>query len=282
VGGKRVLRAEVQPPAAIPLIEVQRAGAQTLNLYCEGPPELLFCENEANVHRLCGVDSPGQFYKDGINDVNPPWHAWAASRVFQIDREQRSGEGDLPFLERVFHKLLLNFTWWVNRKDPGGSISSRAASSAWTTSVCSIAAHPCPPGGYINQADATGWMAKYCLDLMRIALEPAQHNPVYQDVATKFFEHFLSPYGMRALSRVYRDHPYVLDHKGTRLTVQYQPAESDSGMFGGNSNWRGPVWMPVNDLIIESLLKFHHILRRRLSDRVPHSLRPAHEHPAGG
>jgi hypothetical protein len=317
-------------------------------------------------------------YEWALGDVNPPVHAWAAWRVFQIDRQQRGDEGDLAFLERIFHKLLLNFTWWVNRKDPQGRNVFQGGFLGLDNIGVFDRSAPLPAGGHINQADGTSWMAMYCLDLMRIALELAQHNPVYQDVATKFFEHFLyiaaamtniggeginlwgeedefyydvlsgedghsiplkvrsmvgliplfavetlepqvlervpefntrlewflkyrpdlaglvsrwwepgsgerrllsllrghrmkrllrrmldtteflSPYGVRALSRVHHDQPYVFHCLGNQLTVKYQPAESDSGLFGGNSNWRGPVWMPVNYLIIESLLKFHH------------------------
>lgn len=317
-------------------------------------------------------------YEWALGDVNPPLHAWAAWRVFQIDRQQRGDEGDLPFLERIFHKLLLNFTWWVNRKDPQGRNVFQGGFLGLDNIGVFDRSTALPGGGFIDQADGTSWMAMYCLDLMRIALQLSQHNPVYQDVATKFFEHFLyiaaamtniadrginlwddkdefyydvisepdgestpvkvrsmvgliplfavetlepamlakvpdfnlrlewflkyrpdlaglvsrwwepksgerrllsllrghrmkrllarmldateflSPYGVRALSRVYHDQPYVFHCDQDRLSVKYQPAESDSSMFGGNSNWRGPVWMPVNYLIIESMLKFHH------------------------
>ena len=131
-------------------------------------------------------------YEWAFGDVNPPVHAWAAWRVFQIDRKQRGDRGDLAFLERVFHKLLLNFTWWVNRKDatrpkhfprrlsgPGQHRRLRPQQAASRTAAD------------LDQADATGWMAMYCLNLMRMALELAIDNPVYQDIASKFFEHFL-------------------------------------------------------------------------------------------
>ncbi len=329
-------------------------------------------------------------YEWAFGDVNPPVHAWATWRVFQIDRKQRraAGEpayaGDLPFLERVFHKLMLNFTWWVNRKDAQGRNIFQGGFLGLDNIGVFDRSAPLPTGGFINQADGTSWMAMYCLNLMRIALELAQHNQVYEDIATKFFEHFLhiaeamnsigtpdicseggvglwcerdefyydvlnlpdgravpmkvrsmvgliplfavetieprlldrlpdfkkrlewflnhrpdlaalvshwhepgrgkcrllsllrghrmkrllarmldpaeflSDYGVRALSRSHCDHPYVFDCCGHRMQVRYEPAESESSLFGGNSNWRGPIWFPVNYLIIESLQKFHH------------------------
>jgi hypothetical protein len=319
-------------------------------------------------------------YEWNFGDVNPPVHAWAAWRVFQIDRKQRGDCGDLAFLERVFHKLMLNFTWWVNRKDAQGRNIFQGGFLGLDNIGVFDRSAPLPTGGFMNQADGTSWMAMYCLNLMRIALELALHNPVYQDIATKFFEHFLhiaeamtkiggegkgvglwdeeeefyydelnlpdgrmiklkvrsivgliplfavetlepellerlpdfrrrlqwflnyrpdlaklvsrweepgrgerrllsllrghrmkrllrrmldeseflSDYGIRALSRVHAREPYTFTAGGMTHTVGYQPAESDSGLFGGNSNWRGPIWFPVNFLIIESLQKFHH------------------------
>ena len=319
-------------------------------------------------------------YEWAFGDVNPPVHAWAAWRVFQIDRKQRGDHGDLMFLERVFHKLMLNFTWWVNRKDAEGRNVFQGGFLGLDNIGVFDRSSQLPTGGHIDQADGTSWMAMYALNLMRIALELAQHNRVYEDIATKFFEHFLhiaeamshiggtdggvglwddedkffydvlhlpdgsmqplkvrsmvgliplfavetlepelleklpefkrrlewfltnrpklsslvshwnvegrghrrllsllrghrmkkllkrlldeteflSPYGVRALSRAHEPSPYVYRHNGMDLTVRYQPAESDSGLFGGNSNWRGPIWFPVNFLIIESLQKFHH------------------------
>ena len=319
-------------------------------------------------------------YEWAFGDVNPPVHAWAVWRVFQIDRRQRGDCGDLAFLERVFHKLLLNFTWWVNRKDPQGRNIFQGGFLGLDNIGVFDRSAPLPTGEFINQADGTSWMAMYSLNLMRIALELALHNPVYEDIATKFFEHFLniaeamtniggnehgvglwdeedqfyydqlslpdgrmiklkvrsmvgliplfavetlepelleklpdfhqrlkwflkhrpdlaalvsrweepgrgerrllsllrghrmkkllkrlldeseflSAYGVRALSKQHRDLPYTFQCRGTSLRVSYEPGESESNLFGGNSNWRGPVWFPVNYLIIESLQKFHH------------------------
>jgi len=321
-------------------------------------------------------------YEWAFGDVNPPVHAWAAWRVFQIDRAQNPGQnggkGDLEFLERVFHKLMLNFTWWVNRKDAEGRNVFQGGFLGLDNIGVFDRSSTLPTGGHIDQSDGTSWMAMYSLNLMRIALELAQHNHVYEDIATKFFEHFLhiaeamtkvgedeiglwddedkfyydvlhmpnghterlkvrsmvgliplfavetldpemleklpgftkrmewllnyrpdlaslvshwdvggkgqrrllsllrghrmkrllrrmldeteflSEFGVRALSRYHADHPYVFRVNGTELSVTYQPGESDTGLFGGNSNWRGPVWFPVNYLIIESLQKFHY------------------------
>jgi hypothetical protein len=317
-------------------------------------------------------------YEWAFGDVNPPVHAWAAWRVFQIDRKQRGGRGDLAFLERVYHKLMLNFTWWVNRKDVQGRHVFQGGFLGLDNIGVFDRSAPLPTGGFINQADGTGWMAMYTLNLMQIALELARHDHVYEDIATKFFEHFLyiakamtnmagqdiglwdeqdqffydelylpdggivplrlrsmvgliplfavetlepdhlerlpqfkarlewflnyrpdlanlvsrwhepglgdrrllsllrahrmkallrrmldeteflSDYGIRALSKAHEADPYVFEHQGHRLTVGYVPAESETGSFGGNSNWRGPIWFPVNYLLIESLQKFHH------------------------
>ena len=317
-------------------------------------------------------------YEWAFGDVNPPVHAWAAWRVFQIDRKQRGDAGDLAFLERVFHKLMLNFTWWVNRKDSDGRNVFQGGFLGLDNIGVFDRSAQLPTGGHIDQSDGTSWMAMYSLNLMRIALELARHNRVYEDVATKFFEHFLhiahamtdigehgvglwdeqdqffydvlhlpdgrttpmkvrsivgliplfavevlepellaelpefsrrlewfleyrpelaalvshwdlpgrgqrrllsllrghrmkrllarmldereflSSHGVRALSRHHEAEPYVFHVDGSALTVRYQPAESDSGLFGGNSNWRGPIWFPINYLLIESLQKFHH------------------------
>src|ERR1043166_563596 len=130
-------------------------------------------------------------YEWAFGDVNPPVHAWAAWRVFQIERKRRGGKGDLAFLERVFHKLMLNFTWWVNRKDAQGRNIFQGGFLGLDNIGVFDRSAPLPTGGFINQSDGTAWMAMYCLNLMRIALELAMHNGVYEDIATKFFEHFL-------------------------------------------------------------------------------------------
>jgi len=316
-------------------------------------------------------------YEWAFADVNPPVHAWAAWRVFQIDRKQRGGVGDHQFLERIFHKLMINFTWWVNRKDADGRNIFQGGFLGLDNVGVFDRSKPLPTGGHIDQSDGTAWMAMYCLNLMRIALELASANAVYEDIASKFFEHFLhiaeamssidsehglwdegdefyydvlhvpnepplplrirsmvglmplfavevleeevmaalkgftgrlkwfleyrpdlaklvsrwtetgigerhllsllrghrmkrllfrmldeqeflSDYGVRSLSRYHREHPFVLEAQGQSFHVAYLPCESESGIFGGNSNWRGPVWFPTNFLIIESLQRFHH------------------------
>ncbi len=318
-------------------------------------------------------------YEWTFGDVNPPVHAWATWRVFEIDREQRGGAGDLAFLERVFHKLMINFTWWVNREDAQGRNLFQGGFLGLDNVGLFDRSHPPPGVGSISQADGTAWMAMYALNLMRIALELALVDPVYEDIATKFFEHFLliaeamtgqeylgsggeglwdeadqffydrltlsdgrviplrirsivglvplfavevidadrmarlpgfaarlrwvfkhrpelarlvsrwgepghdeshllsllrghrmkallrrmldeteflSAHGVRSLSRAHKETPYRPE--GLDLPpVAYMPGESDSGLFGGNSNWRGPVWFPVNFLVIESLRRFH-------------------------
>ncbi|MEX2445525.1 MAG: hypothetical protein WD492_18145 [Alkalispirochaeta sp.] len=329
-------------------------------------------------------------YEWSFNDVNPPVHAWAAWRVFKIDRK-RTGIGDHAFLEDVFHKLLLNFTWWVNRKDPeernifeGGFLGLDNISVFDRSSEL-------PTGGHIQQSDGTAWMGFYSLMMLKIALELAEQNPTYQNIASKFFEHFLriaeamtadrregpglwddedgffydslhlpdgtvfplrvrslvglmplmavetlepdllqrlpvfqrrmewfysnkvylkeqghlactitpgvgerrllslvnedrlkqivkyllneseflSEYGIRSVSKYHRENPYHFDVAGERFTVSYQPAESESGMFGGNSNWRGPIWFPINYLLIEALQRFHHYYGDRMQVEFP-------------
>jgi hypothetical protein len=315
-------------------------------------------------------------YEWAFGDVNPPVHAWAAWRVYQMDRD-RSGVGDRAFLEAVFHKLMLNFTWWVNRKDAEGRNIFQGGFLGLDNIGIFDRSAPLPTGGHINQSDGTAWMAMYSLNLMRIALALAEDNHVYEDVATKFFEHFLyiaramtniggsgvglwdeadefyydvlhlpgdqrvplrvrsmvgliplfavevldgcvfgrlpeftrrlrwfldyrpdlaalvsrwtegnseerhllsllrghrmkrllarmldeteflSEYGVRAVSKHHEQHPFVFEHQGDRFSIGYVPGEGASNLFGGNSNWRGPIWMPVNYLLIESLRRFH-------------------------
>lgn len=322
-------------------------------------------------------------YEWAFGDVNPPVHAWAALRVFQIDRKRRRSDcpddpGDVPFLERVFQKLLLNFTWWVNRKDEQGRNIFQGGFLGLDNISCFDRSNALPTGGFLNQVDGTSWMGMYCLNLLGIAIELAQVNPVYEDIATKFFEHFLSiaaaingvgdtttglwdesdqfyydhlclpdgrnlplkihsiagliplfsvqvlepdvlaklpafsarlewylqnrpdiaamisnwkepghgnrrllsllrghrtkallrqaldesrflsDFGIRSLSKALEAEPFRFDFDGAHYDVAYWPAESRSGLFGGNSNWRGPVWMPLNFLLIESLQKFHY------------------------
>ena len=318
-------------------------------------------------------------YEWAFGDVNPPVHAWAAWRVYKIEKKRR-GVGDRVFLQRIFHKLLLNFTWWVNRKDAEGRNVFQGGFLGLDNIGVFDRSAPLPTGGHLEQADGTGWMAMYSLNLLAIALELAQEDPAYEDVASKFWEHFLyiahamqslgangtglwheqdgffydalhlperghvpleirsmvgliplfavetlepalldrlpgfkrrlewfienrpdltrnvacmksggmrerrllsivsadqlrrvlrvmldeaeflSAHGIRALSRRHLNEPYVLPVNGHNHEVRYEPGESSTGLFGGNSNWRGPIWFPVNFLLIESLQKFHHYL----------------------
>ena len=318
-------------------------------------------------------------YEWELGDVNPPVHAWAAWRVYKIDKK-RTGKGDRIFLERVFHKLLLNFTWWVNRKDAEGMNIFQGGFLGLDNIGVFDRSKPLPTGGYIEQSDGTSWMAMYTLNLLAIALELAKDDPAYEDVASKFWEHFiyianamnhrghdgvglwdevdgffydvlrlpdgrkyplrirsivgliplfavetlepealdrlpgfkrrlewfidnrpdlienvacmrtegkdgrrllaivgpsqlrrvlqimlderefLSPHGIRALSAYHREHPYTLNVNGMQYRVDYEPGESSTAVFGGTSNWRGPIWFPLNYLLIESLQKFHHYL----------------------
>jgi hypothetical protein len=318
-------------------------------------------------------------YEWAFGDVNPPVHAWAAWRVYKIEKRLR-GKADRAFLERVFQKLLLNFTWWVNRKDAEGMNVFQGGFLGLDNIGVFDRSAPLPTGGHIEQSDGTSWMGMYCLNMLAIALELAREDPVYEDVASKFFEHFvyiahamndlggegielwdeedgfyydvlhlpngdhhplkvrsmvgliplfavetlepevvdklpgfkrrmqwfidnrpdlrehidmikqsdgrvrrllsivnrqrlprvlhymleesefLGPHGIRAISRFHQDHPYIFNVNGHEHRVDYEPAESSTGLFGGNSNWRGPVWFPVNYLLIESLQKFHYYL----------------------
>lgn len=313
-------------------------------------------------------------YEWAFGDVNPPVHAWAAWRVYKIEKK-RTGRGDQVFLERVFHKPLLNFTWWVNRKDTEGRNIFQGGFLGLDNIGVFDRSAPLPTGGHLEQADGTSWMAMYTLNLLAMALELARENPAYEDVASKFWEHFLhiahamntlglwdendgfyydllhvpggthlplkvrsivgliplfavetfdpelldrlpdfkrrlewfidhrpdltqdlacmrtsgqegrrllavvdpgrlrrvlkllldereflSPYGIRSLSQYHRGHPYTYTVNGMEYRVDYEPGESSTSLFGGNSNWRGPVWFPINFLIIESLQKFHYYL----------------------
>ncbi|HEU4506612.1 MAG TPA: hypothetical protein VFR78_00140 [Pyrinomonadaceae bacterium] len=318
-------------------------------------------------------------YEWAFGDVNPPVHAWAAWRVYKIEKKRR-GVGDTVFLKRVFKKLLLNFTWWVNRKDADGMNIFQGGFLGLDNIGVFDRSAPLPTGGHIAQSDGTSWMAMYALNLLAIAMEVAKEDASYEDVASKFWEHFLyiahamnnrgdddirlwdeqdgffydvlhlpagkpfpmkvrsmvgliplfavetlepelldrlpdfkrrmewfiqnrpdltanvacmrtpgnderrllsivsqdqlrrvlrfmldeneflSPYGIRAVSRFHKDHPYTLQVNGTQHRVDYEPAESSTGLFGGNSNWRGPIWFPLNYLLVESLQKFHHYL----------------------
>jgi hypothetical protein len=305
-------------------------------------------------------------YEWAFGDVNPPVHAWAALRVHEI-----AGDGDDDFLERVFHKLLLNFTWWVNRKDAEGN-NLFEGGFLGLDNIGPFDRSTLPVAGYLEQSDGTAWMAMYCQNLLDLALHLAERDPTYEDLATKFFEHFgliaaalnekglwseedgfyydvlhtaggavvplrarsvvgllplaavstigpetmarlpdfmartawftthqpeaeavvqhmgsddhagwrmlsivdeprlrrmlgamldpgefLSDHGLRALSKVHEAHPLRVSAEGVEATLDYEPAESTSGLFGGNSNWRGPVWFPINYLLVETLRVYH-------------------------
>ncbi|MBV8637833.1 MAG: glucosidase [Candidatus Eremiobacteraeota bacterium] len=317
-------------------------------------------------------------YEWAFGDVNPPVHAWAAYRVFKIEKKLR-GEGDYLFLERVFQKLLMNFTWWVNRKDQAGNNVFQGGFLGLDNIGVFDRSATLPTGGHLNQSDGTSWMGVYALNMLAIALELAQRDPSYEDIASKFYEHFLyiadamnstegerehglwneddgfyydvlslpdgeqipikvrsmvgliplmaveilepdvlerlpeftrrmewfiknrpdlrenvacmetegigarrllaiagpsklhrilqkmldeseffSPHGIRSVSRYHADRPYVLRFDGVEYGIDYEPATSTTGLFGGNSNWRGPIWFPLNFLLVEALQKFHH------------------------
>jgi hypothetical protein len=322
-------------------------------------------------------------YEWAFGDVNPPVHAWAALRVYKIEKK-RKGVGDRVFLERVFQKLLLNFTWWVNRKDQEGNNVFEGGFLGLDNIGVFDRSAPLPTGGHIEQSDGTAWMAMYCLNMLAIALELARESHAYADVASKFWEHFvyiahalnslslwddrdgffydvlhlpdgrempmkvrsmvglaplfaietvdwellealpafrrrmewflehrpelvqgladmqrpgrenrrllsvvpperlvrvlghmldetefLAPNGIRALSRVHREHPYVLNVNGHEHRVDYDPGESRTGLFGGNSNWRGPIWFPVNYLLVEALQRYDHYWGEDLKVEMP-------------
>ena len=317
-------------------------------------------------------------YEWSFSDVNPPVHGWATWRVYKIDEKLNNGVGDRKFLEEVFHKLLLNFTWWINKKDYKGNNIFQGGFLGMDNIGVFDRSKQLPAGGHIEQSDGTSWMAMFTLNMLRMALELARENPVYQSLATKFFEHFLyiagamanlsgesvnlwdeedefyydvlhtrdnrrvkiklrsmvgliplfavevleeevfasnpefstrllwflknrpdlanlisrwqergrgerhllsllrghrmkallkrmldpneflSEYGIRAMSKVYEKTPFIFHTDGIDFTVKYTPGEAETVLFGGNSNWRGPIWFPVNYLIIESLHRFHH------------------------
>jgi hypothetical protein len=315
-------------------------------------------------------------YEWNFSDVNPPVHAWATLFLHRVEQALR-GKGDIDFLKRSFSKLMLNFTWWVNRKDRFGKNVFEGGFLGLDNIGVFDRSAPLPTGGYLEQADGTAWMALFCQNMIELSAELAAHDPTYEELCYKFVEHFfwiasgmnrtgpdgmwdqedgfyydvlrlpdgsahrlkvrsmvgllplcattvieeyqrqwvprvteamarrlkrmpellesvhrtglahrgvadrgiiglvneerlrriltrmldesefLSPYGIRALSRYHLDHPYMFHVHGKEFRVQYLPAESDTGMFGGNSNWRGPVWMPVNVLLIRALLSYY-------------------------
>ena len=327
-------------------------------------------------------------YEWSFSDVNPPVHAWAAWRVYKIARNV-SGYADTEFLERVFHKLLLNFTWWVNRKDRHGKNVFEGGFLGLDNIGIFDRSAALPDGAYIQQADGTAWMGMYCLNMLAMALELARTKPAYEDVATKFFEHFiyiadamhhlgedgfglwdkedgsfydllrqdngratplkirscvglialfavetvepdlleklpnfrrrmewfikyrpdlvddiaplaqpgqnqrrllsiitqkqlegilkrlldenefLSDYGLRSVSRYHADNPYHFNIDGRDHELRYEPGESSTGLFGGNSNWRGPIWFPVNYLMVEALQKYHHFYGDDFTTEMP-------------
>ena len=321
-------------------------------------------------------------YEWSFSDANPPLHAWSAWRVFEIDRAL-NGVPDHHFLKRVFNKLTMNFTWWVNRKDASGRNIFQGGFLGLDNIAIFDRSSPLPTGGELSQSDGTAWMAMYALSMLRIAIEIALQDSAFEDVAAKFFEHFLliaaaegnslwdeqdqffydqlgfpdgrriplrarsmvgliplfattvlsgaevdrlpqlkaqmtwflknrpdlaqlvshwtvpgqgdtvlisllrthrltsilermldeteflSPGGVRAVSKVHEQHPYRLDWEGQSFELNYWPGESESRLFGGNSNWRGPVWMPVNYLLIESLLRQHHYYGDALTVEFP-------------
>ena len=329
-------------------------------------------------------------YEWNFGDVNPPVHAWSVFRTFKIERKMY-GRQDLDFLERVFQKLLLNFTWWVNRKDFDGKNVFEGGFLGLDNIGLFNRSEPLPTGGVLEQADSTGWMAFYCLSMLNIALELAKHRRIYEDIASKFFEHFIlisdamtyragpdekslwneedgfyydaiswggpwsqqlpvrslvgliplyavltlepelinkfpsfkkrmdwfienrhdvaerniasmrkrgkderlllslvskdrlekilkrmldeteffSDHGIRSLSRHHEEHPYSMEVNGQQFKVGYVPGDSDSGLFGGNSNWRGPIWLCVNFLLVESLLRFYMFYGQSLQIECP-------------
>jgi hypothetical protein len=325
-------------------------------------------------------------YEFAFSDVNPPVHAWAVWRVYKMTGAR--GQRDRLFLERAFQKLLVNFTWWVNRKDPEGRNLFAGGFLGLDNIGVFDRSRPLPTGGHLEQADGTAWMAFYCNTMLSIALELASEDPAYEDIASKFFEHFigiadaintlggsglwsedegfyydqlhvdgrhiplsvrslvgiipliavevleertieklrgfrrrmqwfldnrpdlarhiacmlprtgdegehrllsipsrgrlervlrylldetefLSPHGIRSVSRVHAERPYLFDAGGATYAVDYVPGESNTGLFGGNSNWRGPVWFPINYLVVEALERYHHFYGDDLTVECP-------------
>jgi Mannosylglycerate hydrolase MGH1-like glycoside hydrolase domain len=322
-------------------------------------------------------------YEFAFSDVNPPVHAWAAWRVYKISAPRASR--DIQFLESVFHKLLLNFTWWVNRKDTEGNNIFSGGFLGLDNIGVFDRSKPLPTGGYLQQADGTAWMGFYCLTMLSMALELAQTRPAYEDMASKFFEHFiaicestntlggtglwheedgfyydqlkidgksiplktrslvgllplvaveileeervekfkgfrrrmdwflkyrrdlaklisldsklghnrlllavptrerlcrmlpylldenefLSPFGIRSLSKIHAAKPYIFPADGHEYRVDYVPGEGNTHLFGGNSNWRGPVWFPINYLIVEALERYYHFYGNDLKVECP-------------
>jgi Mannosylglycerate hydrolase MGH1-like glycoside hydrolase domain len=325
-------------------------------------------------------------YEWNFSDVNPPLHAWSALYLYEREREIR-GEGDVEFLERVFQRLLANFTWWVNRKDPDDRNLFQGGFLGLDNIGVFDRSAPLPGGGTLEQADGTAWMALYCQAMLQISLELTRRELAYETMAVKFLLHFvwiaaaanppdgdslwdeedgfyydvmrmpdgstqqlrvrslvgllplaavtviepellarvpdlllrleefiedyqdsipalaqrpgpspagnrmvalvgeqrlrrilatmldesefLSPHGIRAISRYHADHPYVFDIAGQEFRVVYEPAESHTGMFGGNSNWRGPVWFPMNIVILRGLRQLHVYYGDRLKVECP-------------
>ena len=327
-------------------------------------------------------------YEWAFGDVNPPVHAWAAWRCYQIDRNQM-GLADREFLEGIYHKMLLNFTWWVNRKDVKGNNIFQGGFLGLDNISLFDRSKPLPEGGYLDQSDGTAWMGFYCVLMVKVGLELARTDPIYQDSATKFLEHFLriamamtnmgqkgyslwneedgffydhlhlpdgtieplkvrslvglipllavetlepelleenpvfkrrmkwftdkhqdasvnlacmfaggkqerrlvsilteerlksvlkylldeneflSPYGIRSVSKVHKENPVSVDVGGETFSIDYEPGESTNRLFGGNSNWRGPIWFPLNYLLIEALQKYYHYYGDNLKVECP-------------
>ena len=329
------------------------------------------CSGRADIHPSGQIPA----YEWNFGDVNPPVHAWSTIYTY-LSEKARRGEGDIAWLERSFHKLLINFTWWVNRKDREGNNAFEGGFLGLDNIGVFDRSSPLPTGGFLEQADGTAWMVLFCQNMAEISAELAMTNPAYVDMTTKFIGHFLmisagmirpgeeagmwdeedgffydvlrlpdgrserlkvrsmvgllpfcavtvfeqglakkypefgrtvnnflkkrpeltafihdplkpgykgrllgstlnetnlrrvltvmldeqeflSPYGIRSVSRIHEEHPYVYRVGDQEYRVSYLPGDSNDGMFGGNSNWRGPIWMPVNMLIVRALLQYY-------------------------